>query len=160
MGRKQKYRINLSKTERNYLESYLQSGTHSTRLLNRVRCLLFADRGEFGFGWKDAKVAEAVGVSKATVANTRKKHYEDGLERAIHRKDYDNSNRERKLNGKGEAELIALVMSDPPEGYSNWTLRLLSDYMVRLDIVDSISHEGVRYYLKKMNLNLGTVNLG
>ncbi len=160
MGRKQTHQVILSKVDREYLETYLRAGTHSTRLLNRVRVLLFADRGDFGPAWKDKKIMEAVGVSDFTVWTLRKKFSAEGLESAINRKNYDTSNRDRKLDGDGEAKLIAMVMGKPPEGHAQWSLRLIADRMVELEIVDGISHEGVRLYLKKINLNLGTRNRG
>lgn len=160
MGRPKKYFVELSEVDREYLDAYLRAGEHSTRLLNRVRILLFSDEGEFGPAWKDEKVAEAVGVTTATVSNIRKKYHEGDIDYAIHRKEYDASNRERKLDGEGEAKLIAMMMGDPPEGRAKWTLRLAADKLVELDIVEDISHEGVRLYLKKIGLNLGTKNHG
>lgn len=160
MGRKQTYQVILSKTDREYLETYLRAGIHSTRLLNRVRVLLLADKSEFGQGWTDDKIVEAVGVSRFTVWNLRKGYCKNGLEATIRRKSYDTSNRERKLDGKAEAKMIAMLMGDPPEGHAKWSLRLIADKMVELDIVDEISHEGVRLYLKKIGLNPGTRNRG
>lgn len=149
MGRKQKYLVELSNTDREYLETYLRAGEHSTRLLNRVRVLLFSDCGEFGTAWKGKRVAEAVGVSYVTVCNLRKKFCKDGIDNTIHRKTYDKSNRERKLDGEAEAKMIAMLMGNPPKGHARWTLRLIADQMVELDIVEDFSHEGVRLYLKK-----------
>lgn len=160
MGRKRQYLVELNKEEREYLQIYLRAGEHSTRLLNRVRVLLLADSGEFGPGWIDKRIVEAVGVSRFTAWNLRKKFCQEGLDNTIHRKAYDTSNRVRKLDGEAEAKMIAMLMSDPPEGHAKWTLRLIANRMVDLDIVEDFSHEGVRLYLKKMNLSLGTRNPG
>ena len=160
MGRQPKYKVELSKTDREYLETYLRSGEHSTRLLNRVRVLLLSDSVEYGLGWQDRKVSEAIGISRYSVWNFRRKYSEGGIEGAIRRKNYNKEYRERKLDGEAEAKMITMLMSDPPEGNAKWTLRLLANHMVELDIVDEISHEGVRLYLKKMNLSLGTKNRG
>jgi len=103
MPRKLKYEVKLSKTQREYLETYIRAGEHSTRLLNRVRVLLLADRGEFGPGWIDKQNIEAVGVSNFTVYKLREKFCKVGLEKTIQRKKYDNSNRDRKIDGDAEA---------------------------------------------------------
>ncbi|MHA2097758.1 MAG: helix-turn-helix domain-containing protein [Candidatus Kariarchaeaceae archaeon] len=160
MAKKSKYEVRLTKLEREYLETYLRSGRHSTRMLNRVRVLLLSDSGELGPKWTDKKISEAIGFSHYSVWHTRKKFTDGGVEGAIRRKNYDKEHRERKLDGEAEAKMIALLMSKPPEGKAKWTLRLMASKMIELDIVDDISHEGVRLYLKKMNLSLGTRNRG
>jgi hypothetical protein len=93
-------------------------------------------------------------VSSLTVYNVRKKYDEGGLERAILRKKPERVY-ERRLDGEGEAHLIALACSKPPEGYERWSLRLLKDRIIRLEIVENISHETIRQTLKKTSSNLG-----
>ena len=160
MAKKQKYEVILTKLDREYLETYLRSGRHSTRMLNRVRVLLLSDSGKLGPKWTDKKISEAIGLSHYSVWHTRKKFTDGGVEGGIRRKNYDKENRIRKLDGEAEAKMIALLMSKPPEGKVRWTLRLIASKMIELDVVDEISHEGVRLYLKKMNLSLGTRNRG
>jgi transposase len=99
-------------------------------------------------------ICEAYDVSSLTVYNVRKKYDEGGLERAILRKKPERVY-ERRLDGEGEAHLIALACSEPPEGYQRWSLRLLQDRIIRLEIVENISHETIRQTLKKTSSNLG-----
>jgi hypothetical protein len=93
-------------------------------------------------------------VTEVTVSKVRKAYVEQGLEAAIHRKQPDREYVQR-LDGKAEAHLVALACSEPPEGQERWTLRLLQERLVALQIVESVSHETVRQTLKKMNLSLG-----
>ena len=99
-------------------------------------------------------ICEAYDVSSLTVYNVRKNYIEGGLERAILRKKPERVY-ERRLDGEGEAHLIALACSEPPEGYERWSLRLLKDRIIRLEIVENISHETIRQTLKKTSSNLG-----
>jgi transposase len=103
---------------------------------------------------KDDDIAKAVGCGRATVERVRKRFVEEGLQEALAR---HKSRRQyqRKLDGKGEAHLIALACSEPPEGQKRWTLRLLADRMVALEYVDCLSYQTVRRTLKKTNLSLG-----
>lgn len=160
MARKSKYEVKLTEIEREYLDTYLRSGRHSSRLLNRVRVLLLSDSSKIGPKWTDKKISEAIGLSHFSVWHTRRKFTDGGVDGAIRRKNYNKENRKRKLDGDAEAKMIALLMSKPPEGTVKWTLRLVASKMIELDIVDDISHEGVRLYLKKMNLSLGIRNHG
>lgn len=122
--------------------------------LIRARILLKADCGEDGEFWKDAEIAEAFYVSRSTVNRTRQSLVEEGLEETLNRKPSKNS-RKRVIQGEEEAYLVALTRGEPPEGHSRWTLRLLSNAMIKLEYVDAISHETVRTALKKTNLSLG-----
>jgi len=98
----------------------------------------------------DEMVAEAVEVSQPTVCRVRKQYFEEGLEAALNRRP---PNREyyRKLDGEQEARVVALACSDPPEGQARWSLRLLADRMVELEVVDDLSYQTVRRTLKKTN---------
>jgi transposase len=119
---------------------------------------LKADAGEYGPGWTDRKIAEAFGVREMTVRNLRIRFIERGINGALERE--KRSNYERKLDGDAEARLIALACSDAPEGYSKWSVRLLAEKMVKLGIVEEISHMTVQRTLKKTNLNLGLKKSG
>jgi transposase len=143
MGAK-KYVVELSEEDRNTLEWFISTGERRSEDNTRARILLKADDG-----FTDVEISEHVGCHLKTVFNTRKAYTERGLA-AIHRRKPDREY-ERKLDGKAEAHLIRLACSEPPEGYSQWTLHLLADELVTLDEIDfeSISHETVRQGLKK-----------
>ena len=148
MGIEAKYVVRLDPEEREYLQSLINKGGRSPAVLKRVRILLKADQG-----WPDTRIAEFAEVSLSTVYRVRQRCVEQGLESAIFRKQ-SGSRLYRKLDGKGEAQLIALACSEAPEGRSRWTLQLLADRLVALEVVDSISHECVRATLKKTSSSL------
>lgn len=150
---KKKFPVILSETERDELKHLIAAGTAPARKLTHARILLKADQSPEGPGWVDEMVAEAVEVSQPTVSRVRKQYVEEGLEAAINRRP---PNREyyRKLDGKQEAHLVALACSDPPEGQARWSLRLLADRMVELEVVDDLSYQTVRRTLKKTNSSL------
>ena len=146
---KKKYPVTLTETEREHLKSLIAAGTAPARKLTHARILLKADQSSEGPGWVDEQVAEAVEVSQPTVSRVRKQYVEEGLEAALNRR---TPNREyhRKLNGEQEARLIALACSEPPEGQARWSLRLLADRLVELEVVDEeVSYQTVRRTLKK-----------
>jgi transposase len=145
---KKKYPVILSETERDDLKRLIASGTAPARKLTHARILLKADEGSEGAGWVDEKVAEAVESSQPTVARIRRQYCEEGLEAALNRRP-PNREYHRKLDGKQEARLVALACSEPPEGEARWSLRLLADKMVELEIVEDISYQTVRRTLKK-----------
>lgn len=122
--------------------------------LNRARILLKADCGENGEFWKDEQIAQAFYVSRMTVDRTRRSLVEEGLEATLNRRNIGEQ-RQRIIQGKEEAYLVALVCGEPPAGHARWTLRLLADTMIKLEYVDTVSHETIRGILKKMNLSLG-----
>jgi hypothetical protein len=150
----QKYFVKLTSEERLYLEKLVSSGNTSARKLRRARILLKSDCSEGGPNWKYEAICDAFDVNSLTVANVRKDFTDGGLERALNRKK-PNREYERRLDGNAEAHLIALACSDAPEGYERWTLRLLQERFVKLEIVESVSHETIRTTLKKTNLSLG-----
>jgi DNA-binding transcriptional ArsR family regulator len=134
---KKKYPVILSDTERVELKSLIAAGTAPARKLTHARILLKADQGSEGPGWVDEQVADAVEVSQPTVSRVRKQYFEEGLEAAINRRP-PNRHYHRKLDGEQEARLIALACSEPPEGQARWSLRLLADRMVELEVVDNL----------------------
>jgi transposase len=148
---KKKYPVILSETERDYLKRLIAAGTGTARKLTHARILLKTDQGPEGPGWVDERVADAVETSQPTVSRVRKQYFEEGLEAALNRR-APNRHYHRKLDGEQEARLIALACSEPPEGQAHWSLRLLADKMVELEIVDEdISYQTVRRTLKKTN---------
>lgn len=132
----------------------LTTGSERARTLTRARILLKSDTSEAGAKWPYAQICEAFDVTEVTVSKVRKAYAEQGLEAAVMGKQ---SAREyvTRLDGRAEAHLVALACGAPPEGRGRWTLRLLQERMVELEIVESVSHETVRQTLKKMSLSLG-----
>jgi len=145
---KKKYPVILSDTERDDLKRLIASGTAPARKLTHARILLKADEGAQGAGWVDEKVAEAVETSQPTVARIRRQYFEEGLDAALNRRP-PTREYHRKLDGEAEARLVALACSEPPEGEARWSLRLLADKLVELEIVEDVSYQTVRRTLKK-----------
>ncbi len=143
-----RYPVILTDTEREQLKRLIGAGTEATRKLTHARILLKADQGPGGPGWTDEAIAEAVEVSQPTVARIRQQYVTAGMEVALNRRaptrEYG-----RKLDGAQEARLIALACGKPPEGVERWTLRLLADKLVELEVVDDVSYQTVRRVLKK-----------
>jgi transposase len=146
-----KYKVTLTADERQSLHDLVSVGKAAAMKLTHARILLKADAARGGPAWTDARIAEAVEVNRTTVEQVRQRFVEQGLEAALVRKKQDRPSRERTLDGAGEARLIALACSKPPRGRAAWTLRLLADQLVELEVVDTISTETVRQVLKKMN---------
>ena len=152
--RKTKYAVSLTEAERARLRTLIGRGEAPTRMLTRARILLKANQGEGGPGWADAAIAGALEIHPATVARVRRQCVEQGLEAALERKHPDRVYA-RKLDGVAEAHAIALACSAPPAGRQRWTLRLLADALVRLEVVEAVSHETVRRTLKQTSSNPG-----
>ena len=146
-----KYVVRLAREERAPLEPLVNTGKGAAKTLLHARILLAADQGPEGPAWTDEQIAEGLSAHPRTVANVRQRLVEQGLDAALHRKKQDRPSRGRVLDGCGEARLIALSCSQPPEGRMRWTLQLLADKLVELKIVESISGETVRGTLKKMS---------
>jgi transposase len=144
-----KYRVTLTTEERQQLHQLIAADKAAAQKLAHARILLKADAAPGGPAWTDDRIAEAVEVNRTTVERVRQRFVEQGLDAALVRKPQDRPSRERKLDGAGEAHLIALACSEPPAGRSDWTLQLLADKLVELQIVDAISDETVRQVLKK-----------
>jgi hypothetical protein len=153
MGKDAKYVVWLSGEERCQLQSMVDEGSGSKETRQRARVLLKTDQSQEGPGWTDERTAEFAEVSVSTVHRVRQRFVDEGFEAAVFRKPA--SDRQyRKLDGEGEAKLIAAACSAAPEGRSRWTLELLADKLVALRVVESISLECVRQTLKKTNCGL------
>jgi transposase len=139
---KKKYLIDLTDKERRELNQLTHKGTVKARKLKRAMILLKADEG-----LTDPQIMAALNVSRPTVERIRKRYVEGGLEKALN--EDPRPGQRRKLDGRGEAHLIALACSQPPAGHDHWTLRLLAGKLVELDVVEAISYETVRRTLKK-----------
>ena len=124
-------------------------GKGAARRLTHARVLLQADESKNGPGGTDARIAEALGVGVRTIETIRQRFVEEGLELALERKKRLTPPVEPFPDGEKEAQLIAVCCSKAPPGRERWTLRLLADRMVELEVVDSLSHETVRRVLKK-----------
>jgi Homeodomain-like domain len=144
----------LSEEERARLHTMIGRGVAPASALTHARILLKANQGEAGPGWTDAAIGAALEVNPATVARVRMRYVAAGLEAAVYRKPPARSYR-RRLDGQQEAHLVALTCSAPPEGHRRWTLRLLADRLVELQVVESVSYETVRQVLKQTSSSRG-----
>jgi transposase len=151
---RKRYIVKLSEAERAQLHTMVGSGTAPARWLAHARILLKANQGEAGPGWTDEAIAGALEVGRATVARVRQTYVSAGLEAALARKTPERVY-PRRLDGEQEAHLVALTCGTPPEGRQRWTLRLLAERLVALEVVDTVSHETVRQVLKQTNLSPG-----
>lgn len=143
-----KHSVILTEAERAQLHSMVSQGQAAARLLTHARILLKANQGEAGPGWTDEMIAGALEVSRSTVARVRQRCAAAGVTAALERKAPDREYR-RQLDGEQEAHLVALACSTPPDGRKRWTLRLLAERLVALDVVDTVSYETVRQTLKQ-----------
>jgi len=151
-----RYFVNLTQEEKEELKTLIGSGKSKARVQTRARVLLLCDEHP---NWSDKRIAEALLCSVPTVERTRKRCVEESFKDALYDKKR-NRIYERKLDAAGEAQLITLACSKPPEGRSNWTMQLLADELVALNVVDTISDETVRRTLKKTKLNHGLRKVG
>jgi len=148
------YKVVLSEDERSDLKRMISIGKGAARKLAHARILLACDEGGASRHVSDTEVAASVHVSRPTVERVRKAFVEEGLERALNAK-RPQQTRPPKFDGESEARLIAVACSEPPQGRARWTLKLLVDELVQLNVFDSVSTEAVRCVLKKTNLSLG-----
>lgn len=148
-----KYVVRLTEEERSQLRSLVRAGKAAARKLTRARVLLKVDQGPSGPAWTDEQVTQALEVGSTMVAQVRERFVEQGLEAAINRKKQRAPSRLRKLDGVAEARLVALGCSSPPTGRARWTMRLLADQLVALELVDTVSHDTVWRTLKKTRSN-------
>jgi hypothetical protein len=146
----QKYIVQLSEAERYQLKQVISIGTAPARKVRRANILLKSDSSEGGPRWTYQMIMEAFAVSNVTISDVRKAYLEGGLEKVLNRKKPEREY-QHCLDGKGEAHLIALACSAAPDSRERWTLRLLRDRLIQLQVVETISHETVRTTLKKMN---------
>lgn len=138
-----KYHVQLSTSERAELQGLVKRGKIAARRLKRAQILLAADAGQL-----DEVIAATVQVGVSTVERTRRKLVEGGVAYAL--SEQPRPGGQAKLDGKGEAILVALACSEAPTGHTSWTMQLLADKLVTMGVVDAISDETVRRHLKKM----------
>lgn len=143
-----KYVVELTSEDRSKLQAMVKKGKAAAYKIKHAHILLNADQGLEGPRWKDTDIAKTFHCHVTTVENVRRRLVEHGLEAAIERTKHK-AYKPRKLDGRAEAQLVAMACSETPAGRNRWTLRLLADKMVELNIVDSISYGTVRNVLKK-----------
>ena len=148
------YIVELKSEERKKLKQLINTGKTAAYKQRHARILLFADQGPKGPAMKDEDIAKAVGCGIATVERVRKQLVTEGLEAALGRRKVERLS-QRLLDGDAEAHLIALACSQPPKGRNCWTMRLLAEKMVALEIVEHCSKDTVHRTLKKTSLSLG-----
>lgn len=148
-----KYVVRLDEAERTFLTDLVSTGTAAARTLTHARLLLKADVGPDGPGWTDAQIAAALDVGVRTIERVRETLVTEGLDAALRRR--RPPARPRKLDGAGEAHLVALACSEPPEGRARWTLHLLAARLVEVEVVDHIAPETVRTTLKTTSSSRG-----
>ena len=151
--------VELSEQERDVLESLCKQGRVAAQKRRHAGILLLADEGVYGPSMTDVEVAEQMEVTTRCVENTRKRCVKQGLEEALKRTPRSRE-KSRALDGEAEARLVSLACSEAPKGHARWTLKLLSDKLVELEIVAGISPETVRQVLKKTSSNLGASRCG
>jgi hypothetical protein len=144
-----KYVVRLSESERERLDELVHTGKRPAQQIMKARILLKADASEAGEGWSDSRIVEALETSLSTVYRTRQRLVEDGIEAVLERKPRANPAIRRIFDGEAEARLIALACSEPPPGRARWSLRLLEEKVVELEIVDRASDNTIGRTLKK-----------
>ena len=148
------YKVTLTNEERTELTALVSKGKGNVRRLRRAQMLLLADENRPGGAWKDADIAEALSAHARTVERTREKCVQAGVEAALNHT-RPQKRRSKVLDGEAEARLIQLACTEAPDGHERWSLQLLADKLIELEVVETVSRETVRTTLKKMNLSLG-----
>jgi len=148
------YKVKLTKEERKELKAIVTKGTGNARRIRRAQMLLMADEAQEDGGWKDKDIAKALNAHATTVARTRKACVLNGIEDAMNHT-RPTKTRRKIMDGAAEARLVQLACSQAPDGHENWTMQLLADTLIQLEVVETVSKETVRKTLKKMNLSLG-----
>lgn len=143
-----KYQVKLKKADREYLKKFISAGVRSAREITRAKILLLSDQKVV-----NKEITKQLGSTPVTIGNIERKYCTEGLEAAL--KDKARLGQPRKVFKETETAIIALACSEAPDGRKRWTMRLLKDKIIQLEIVDSISHAQVSRILKKANLNLG-----
>lgn len=144
-----RYVVRLSAEERERLEGLRRKGEIPATRLTKVQILLKADISEAGEGWSDSEIVKALDTAASMVYRTRRQLVEEGLDAVLSRKARETPPVPRIFDGEKEAKLIALACSDPPEGFARWSLRLLEEKVVELEIVDRASDSTIGRVLKK-----------
>ena len=153
-----KYVVRLTEDERVLLKEVVNKGKAAAQKIKHANVLLKIDAD--GPAWSDAQAAEAFGCSLGTVLSIRQRFVENGLKAALERKSREQPPRERLLDGEGEAQLVRIACSTPPEGQARWTLSLLAERLVELQVVETISPQTIMRTLKKRSETASSNLLG
>jgi len=153
MTRPQIFKVKLNKKQEQELLEIIRYGKRPVRQVKKAQILLFANEGKI-----DKEIAELLHITWVTVQKTRRQFCEEGMAAVLKRKPVPG--RPKKVDGRVEAEIMAIALSDPPKGQAKWTLRMISNYVVELEIIQSLSHESVRRTLKKKKLSIGLQKSG
>jgi transposase len=157
---KPRYRVTLTEQERQELDTLTKTNKTNAKQFLYARTLLLCDASPQGSAWNVASVSEAMGVTPRTIEHLKKRFVEEGLAAALQRKPRDKPPRAVIFDGAFEARLITLACSKTPEGRQRWTVRLLAEKAVELNLASSVSHMTVQRILKKTNLSLTSENTG
>ncbi len=144
---KARNRVKLKPKDRKLVKQLISKGTEKARKITRCRILLLAHEGQ-----SDPQIMEALKVARNTIRSVRWRYVQEGLEAAINERPRPGA--PKKFTGRQKVKITAIACSEPPEGRSRWTLRLIADRVVELEMVDNISHQTVKRILKKTNLSL------
>jgi transposase len=148
------YKVTLTNEERIKLTAIVSKGKGNVRRIRRAQMLLLADENQPDGAWKDADIAKALNAHVRTVERTREKCVQEGVEAALNHT-RPQKKRSKVLDGAAEARLVQLACSEAPDGLERWTMQMLADKLIELEVVETVSRETVRTTLKKMNLSLG-----
>ena len=154
-----KYIFDLTTAEQKLLKKLTTTGKHAAYKISHGRILLMANIYQSEDSWSDESISKALSISISTIERVRKRFVEEGIDSALNYRQ-GRGRKQKRLDGDGEAHLLALACSKAPPGHERWTLRMLADKMVELDYVESVSHETVRQALKKTKLSLGKKSAG
>ena len=154
-----KYRVTLTDAERSDLTRLVSTGRTAARVIAHAHVLLKADTSEPGPSWSDEQIRAAFGLGLTTIARIRRRFVDHGVDAALHRQPFRTA-RLRKLDGRAEAQLVAVACSAPPAGRARWTLQLRTDHLVALGVSDPLSDETVRRVLKKTSSSRGNGRCG
>ena len=149
-----RYTIKLTKSEVEELHVIINKGSHTSQTFRAAYILLNCDEGKYSDKVTNEQISKVLKVGMRTIDRIKKQFIEEGMEAVLERRPTTRIY-EVKADGDMEAKLVTLCCSEPPKGFSKWSLRLLADKMVELNYVESISHVTVRTVLKKTNLSLG-----
>lgn len=154
------HRIKLSEDERSELESIRDQKRGKPHNVMRAVAMLLSDQGPHGPGLKDADIHQTTGIAPRTLERLRKRCCEVGPLGALERKPRETPGREIKITGEVQARITQLACSKPPAGHARWTLRLLANHLVEINVIENISHASVGTVLKKVNSSHGGRNAG
>lgn len=147
-----RYSVKLNEEERKELEKVIKSGTAPARKIMHAQILLKVDQGEHGPHWLNKQVKEALGACETQIKKVKKRFVENGLEDALNRRPQPERPEKRKINGRQEAQIIATVCTERPDGREKWTVRELTTHLIELEIVEEVSRETVRTTMRKNKL--------